>query len=287
MYVRAKVRTYNGKRTRYYYLVQTERTPAPRQRVLAYLGRKPFITKAIAQRFGILPQLVPRHTSLARPRLNSVIQGDAPALMATLPSQSFDAIIADPPYPSLEAHRARGTTTRLTRAWFPPFNPQQFPTFLAQCYRLLTRHAHCYIFANHQLMRALVPQAERVGFTFYKPLIWYKGTLGMGYHYRNTYELILFFAKGHRLTRNRRTPDVLTVPPVRNGYPTQKPVSLIHTLISQSTDPGDYVLDPFTGAGTVPLVCQLTGRQYLAIDPYPEAIRATTQRLSHLDTPTP
>ena len=42
------------------------------------------------------------------------------------------------------------------------------------------------------------PEAERAGFRFWKPLVWDKKTIGMGYHYRARYEFILFFEKGKR-----------------------------------------------------------------------------------------
>ena len=41
-------------------------------------------------------------------------------------------------------------------------------------------------------------EAERAGFKFWKPLVWDKRTIGMGYHYRARYELILFFRRAAR-----------------------------------------------------------------------------------------
>ncbi|MBN2583309.1 MAG: restriction endonuclease [Planctomycetes bacterium] len=44
------------------------------------------------------------------------------------------------------------------------------------------------------------------------------------------------------------------IPPVSGnqdmGYPTQKPIALLHRVISASSNPGDVVLDPFCGCGT-------------------------------------
>ena len=47
-------------------------------------------------------------------------------------------------------------------------------------------------------MFVVKPIAESVGFKFWKPLIWDKQKMGMGYHYRARYEFILFFEKGKR-----------------------------------------------------------------------------------------
>ena len=40
-------------------------------------------------------------------------QGDAVEWLRSLPAESVDLVITDPPYESLEKHRAIGTTTRL------------------------------------------------------------------------------------------------------------------------------------------------------------------------------
>jgi len=44
------------------------------------------------------------------------------------------------------------------------------------------------------------------------------------------------------------------IPPVSGkqdmGYPTQKPIALLHRVISASSNPGDVIMDPFCGCGT-------------------------------------
>jgi hypothetical protein len=40
------------------------------------------------------------------------------------------------------------------------------------------------------------PIGEAAGFHFWKPLVWDKKAMGMGYHYRARYEFVLFFEKG-------------------------------------------------------------------------------------------
>ena len=89
------------------------------------------------------------------------------------------------------------------------------------------------------------PIAEKIGFKFWKPIVWDKVTIGMGYHYRARYEFILFFEKGKRRLSNLGTPDVLEFKRVYRGYPTEKPVPLLEVLISQSSEVAETVLDPF------------------------------------------
>jgi site-specific DNA-methyltransferase (adenine-specific) len=51
-------------------------------------------------------------------------QGDAICWLRELPDASVDLIVTDPPYESLEKHRAIGTTTRLkhSKAYSNDFN---------------------------------------------------------------------------------------------------------------------------------------------------------------------
>ena len=64
------------------------------------------------------------------------------------------------------------------------------------------------------------PCGEEAGFKFWKPLIWDKMKIGMGYHYRARCERILFFEKGKRKLNDLGIPDVLAVERIYRGYPT-------------------------------------------------------------------
>lgn len=66
--------------------------------------------------------------------------------------------------------------------------------------------------------------------------------------------------------------DVLEIPILNNGmaektpHPTQKPLELIRRFVEASSEPGDLVLDPFSGSGTTAVVCELLGRRWLVCD---------------------
>ena len=53
------------------------------------------------------------------------------------------------------------------------------------------------------------PVGEAAGFKFWKPLVWDKCTIGMGYHYRARYECILFFEKGKRKLNDLGIADII------------------------------------------------------------------------------
>jgi site-specific DNA-methyltransferase (adenine-specific) len=211
---------------------------------------------------------------------------DAVALLERLPSASVDLIVTDPAYESLEKHRAIGTTTRLKHSkassndWFTIFPNARFGELFEQAARVLKRHAHLYLFCDAETMFVAKPIAEAAGFKLWKPLVWDKKLIGMGYHYRARYELILFFEKGKRKLKDLSVPDILEAPRIRGGYPSEKPSSLSETLIRQSSEPSELVVDPFCGSGSVGVAALSRGRRFLGGDLCEEAVETTLERLA-------
>ena len=77
----------------------------------------------------------------------------------------------------------------------------------------------------------------------------------------------------------------LDIPPVnsqakeRLGYPTQKPIALYERIISVSSNPGDFVLDPFAGCATTPIAAERLDRQWVAMDIWDGAYEVVKKRL--------
>jgi site-specific DNA-methyltransferase (adenine-specific) len=65
----------------------------------------------------------------------------------------------------------------------------------------------------------------------------------------------------------------------KTGYPTQKPEGLVRRFVHASSRPGDLVLDPFAGSGTLGAVAAATGRRYLLMDASADAVRVMRERL--------
>jgi site-specific DNA-methyltransferase (adenine-specific) len=213
---------------------------------------------------------------------------DAVRWLQDQPSASIDLLITDPAYESLEKHRAVGTTTRLKHSkassndWFRIFPNARFGELFGEAYRVLRRHTHFYLLCDAETMFVAKPAAEQAGFKFWKPLVWDKRTIGMGYHYRARYEFILFFEKGKRRLNDLGISDVLSVPRVHGGYPAEKPVGVSEILIGQSSQPGDTVADPFMGSGSVGVAALKAKRRFLGNDSNPGAVRLAATRLREL-----
>ena len=231
--------------------------------------------------------VLPHHETIQHGSFD-VSQVDAVRWLDGLDASSVDLLITDPPYESLEKHRAIGTTTRLKQSkassnlWFTIFPNSRLPELFQAAFRVLRRNSHLYLFCDPDTMWHAVPAAQQAGFRYWKPIVWDKVALGMGYHYRRQYEFILFFEKGKRKLSDLSVPDVLRVKRVRNGYPTEKPVDLLRTLVRQSSAEGETVCDPFFGSGATGVAALMERRSFIGTDIEPTATALATDTLTRV-----
>lgn len=102
--------------------------------------------------------------------------------------------------------------------------------------------------------------------------------MGMGYPFRSSYELIFFAEKGKRkvLTHSskRNVKDLLSFPRLKGGLgwtglpvlPAEKPIELLKSLLLQTTEVNDLVLDPFAGSGSTLEAARLLNRRFIGFD---------------------
>tara|TARA_R100001132_G_C3271015_1_gene93114 strand:- start:1238 stop:1942 length:705 start_codon:yes stop_codon:yes gene_type:complete len=215
----------------------------------------------------------------------TLYQKDALSFLKELPDEGVDCFITDYPYESLEKHRKKGTTTRLKNSssssndWFSTIPDSDVPELLFQAFRVLKRNRHLYFFCDDptsNVFTRVFPRVQermklsgvRTRLSYHKRIVWNKEKMGMGYHYRAQYEFVLFFEKGKRKLQDLSVPDVLSVPRIkrRGAYPTEKPVQLLETLVSNSCFPGEVVLDPFMGSGSTGVAALRTGCNFIGND---------------------
>ena len=64
------------------------------------------------------------------------------------------------------------------------------------------------------------------------------------------------------------------------GHDHQKTLSDIEYMVEKLTAPGDLVVDPFTGSGSVPAACKKLGRRWLACEISSATARTARRRLA-------
>lgn len=61
-------------------------------------------------------------------------------------------------------------------------------------------------------------------------------------------------------------------------HPTMKPVELVVEAITNSSEPGDAVLDTFLGSGTTLIACEKTGRKCFGVELDPKYADVIVER---------
>jgi DNA modification methylase len=76
--------------------------------------------------------------------------------------------------------------------------------------------------------------------------------------------------------------EISRVPPIKQLYPTEKPIALLERIVSVSTNPGQIVLDPFCGCGTSVVAAEKLKLDWIGIDISPTSIKVIKDRLLKL-----
>jgi modification methylase len=69
----------------------------------------------------------------------------------------------------------------------------------------------------------------------------------------------------------------------KKAHPTQKPESLLQRVLLATTNPGDIVLDPFSGTGTTAAAAKRLGRNYIGIERDETYARLSRARLKAIE----
>ena len=127
---------------------------------------------------------------------------------------------------------------------------------------------------------------------FKQAVVWDKGGLGMGMHYRRNYEFILIAQKkgpkAHRWNGGNDTPNVWRIGkiiPNENQHPTIKPVELMDKIIRIHSNEGDLVLDAFMGSGTTLVSAKALKRNAIGIELEDRWCEKAKKRLMNTQVP--
>jgi DNA modification methylase len=225
------------------------------------------------------------NAAIARRRLKSldssspsilIRHGSALEILPRLDSGIADLILADPPFGiGASSGGFRQRTVHHHNYDDTPENARAVAeSILTDGFRIAKPQANLFMFCDIDLFPWLKTAAARMGWTpFRTPLVWRKSqSEGMapwqGKGPRRTYELIFYATKGQRGLIASPV-DVLEEKRVSRSeriHAAQKPVELLETLITCSTLPGDFVLDPCCGSGSSLVAAKNTKRIGLGIE---------------------
>lgn len=187
--------------------------------------------------------------------------GDALEFLATCPADEYNAVCTDPPY-GVGAHTwtpQSGSDSGVQHNYDD--DPKVVDPFIkalfVELYRVTAPQAHVFACCDIRRWNEWSLWAAQAGFNpWYVPIIWDKGGVGNIVGNvdgpRRTYEAVLYLRKGGKPI-NQLFADVIKGVAVgeKTLHAAQKPVELYTFLLKQICMPGDKVLDPCMGSGTI------------------------------------
>ena len=217
----------------------------------------------------------------------TIYHADCREVLPTLEDKSIDVVMTDPPYGhnnnnnnDLIARREKALGKGSPGEARPIHGDGEeatpvFREVIEQVSGLLRRGACCCCCGggggpDPQFARWSLILDELIGFKH--AVVWDKGGLGMGWHYRRNYEFVLVAQKpGATCTWNgdNNTSNVLRINgliPSASDHPTPKPVALMQHFIRLHSNRGDLILDPFMGAGTTLVAAKNLGCRAIGIE---------------------
>lgn len=236
----------------------------------------------------------------------SIRIGDCCEVLSTLPHESVDLIVADPPY-NLGVDYGAGRTADL-RDDYDVWCRQ----WVYLCSRVLSPRGSMYVISGQEHGADIDIAIQRCGMTIRNRITWHE-TFGTYCHrkFGRTSRPIYYAVKDpQHFTFNR---EAVTIPSARqlkygdrranpagkimgdvweiprvcgtfkervSGVPTQLPIELVKRIISVSSNPGDLVLDPFAGSGTTLAVGRSLGREAIGIELNPDYAAVAGKRLA-------
>jgi DNA modification methylase len=221
-----------------------------------------------------------------------------PAFTTYLPAGQVDLILADPPY----FLKDKTTLKRQGRVLLTHDYPwdhfsseedyeQQVRAWLQAAVGVLAPHGSILWWTLVERVGFIKEQLTVLEMTHKAALLWCKTNPPPSFrkvNYRAAVEAIVWAVKGpgYRFHFGRQQ-EMLTyfMTPIcqgkeRWGHPTPKRVDVITRLLRVHSDPGNLVVDPFAGVGTVGVAAQALGRRYIGCESHPEYVRIANRRLA-------
>lgn len=207
--------------------------------------------------------------------------GDSIELCQRFKPGRVDCIITDPPFGvdnlsnMAVTQSGKGYARKIANDESPEQAIKTFKAVMAVLLPKTKADSDLYIFTSYQVLKEWLVMTDEYlapfGYGRKAVLVWQKDGPGMGdlASWGMGCEFILFFKKGHRECSDTRRSNVIHVPQLRPGelrHPHQKPTALLELFIKHSTSPGDFLVDPFCGSGSLVVAAKNTGRSAIGIE---------------------
>lgn len=215
-------------------------------------------------------EIVKADIAQTNPSLFKLFNGNSEEILKTLPDNSVDLVLTDPPYaidyaPSWSKEK-----------WSENLNKddtiQLLKTVCGELKRICKENAHLYFFSGWKAYPDFINVIAEY-FDISNLIVWVKNNTSLcdfNKRYAFKHEFIIFAKQAgnnNRVLNEAQSPDVLEYARVNNPYHScEKPVELLEYIVKNSTIEGETVLDCFMGSGNSGVASVRNKRKYIGIE---------------------
>jgi DNA modification methylase len=213
--------------------------------------------------------------------LDRIIQGDALSVLKTLPDNSVNLVLTDPPDGISIAKKGtlsiQGASTKkreFTKSEWDTFIPDR--AYFDELRRVIKNQVIC----GGNYFAHLLPSTQCW-------LVWWKKD-GLPRGSFADCELAWTSFKKPALVYNSRWHGFIRDSKEgRVAHPTQKALDVMRSAVEEFSKYGDVILDPFLGSGTTAIAAKQLGRHFIGIERESEYVKIAKQRIAETQKPLP
>lgn len=204
-----------------------------------------------------------------------------------MPDKSVDLIVTDPPY-QMESDGGGGCFGSKNRAYVNEISTMRegiTQEYLDEMIRVC-KTPNMYLFCSKDQLPQYLNYALEHNLRW-DLLMWHKSNPipACNNKYLSDTEYIVYMHKDARIRGDYATKKKYWVTEINKKdkdkwkHPTIKPMQIIRTLIINSSDPGDIILDPFIGSGTTAVASIKENRRYIGFEIDKQYFDIATKRI--------
>ena len=207
--------------------------------------------------------------------LNRIYNCDCVEGMKKMPDKSIDLVVTDPPY--LIETSGAGIYKQADKQYVKELKDIKdgFSTDVLDELCRVMKHINCYFFCSQKQIIPLLDYFVRGKKCNWNLISWHKTNPvpACGNKYLTDTEFVLFFReKGVKIYGSFDTKRTWYATPLNQsdkklyGHPTCKPLDIVQNFITNSSQEGELVFDPFIGSGTTAIAAIKEKRHYIGME---------------------
>lgn len=213
--------------------------------------------------------------------LNKVFNDDCFNVISKMPNEYLDLVIVDPPYGDGIGYGRNGK--EILNNEDESINYRFLDAILPK----MKQDTSLYLFSNHKFCYQIKEYAVANGFNYRMLCILVKNNIGMGYGFRNQYEVCIVLEKGKAKYNLNDVSNVWKMKHVAHdeeSHPHQKEYDVIRKIILHSSKEGDIVFDGFMGNFSTAIACHKEKRNFIGTELDPKWYAMGQKKLDNLQS---